>query len=102
VNHPEYPSAHGFFSNAILEAVANYFHTKKLTWRLQTSKEAVPQLIQTERTFHDLRDIGKQVDNARVWAGLHWRHSMHDGDQIGREVAKRVFVNYFRPIQKND
>jgi hypothetical protein len=102
VNHPEYPSAHGFSSNAILEAVAKYFHTYKVTWMLKTSKKAVPQLIQTERTFHDLRDISKQLDDARVWAGLHWRHSMHDGDQIGREVARRVFVNYFRPIKKND
>jgi len=102
VNHPEYPSAHGFFSSAILEGVAKYFHTRRLTWTLKTSKDAVPQLIQTERTFHDLQDIARQIDDARVWAGLHWRHSMHDGDQIGREVAKRVFVNYFRPIQKNN
>jgi hypothetical protein len=101
VSHPEYPSAHGFYSNAILEAVAKYFHTERLTWTLKTSKDAVPQLIQTERTFHNLHDIARQIDDARVWAGLHWRHSMHDGDQIGREVSKRVFVNYFRPI-KND
>jgi hypothetical protein len=102
VNHPEYPSAHGFFSNAILLAVAKYFHTERLTWTLETSKDAVPQLIQTERTFHNLHDIARQIDNARVWAGLHWRHSMQDGDQIGREVGKRVFANYFRPTQKND
>jgi len=102
VNHPEYPSAHGFFSNAILEAVAKYFGTERLTWTLKTSKDAVPQLIRTERTFHNLHDIGRQIDNARVWAGLHWRHSMRDGDQIGREVAQQVFANYFRPIQKND
>ena len=102
VNHPEYPSAHGFFSNALLEATAQYFHTTKITWTLMTSKDAVPQLIKTERTYHDLKEITRQVDDARVWAGLHWRHSMLDGDQIGREVADRVFENYFRPIHKHD
>jgi hypothetical protein len=102
VNHPEYPSAHGFFSNAILDAVAKYFHTRRITWTLETSKDAVPQLIKTERTFQNLDDIRRQIDNARVWAGLHWRHSMQDGDQIGREVAERVFENYFRPIHKHE
>jgi hypothetical protein len=62
----------------------------------------VPQLIKTERTFQNLDDIARQIDNARVWAGLHWRHSMHDGDQIGRAVAERVFENYFRPIHKHE
>ena len=102
VNHPEYPSAHGFYSDALLEAVTQYFHTKKIIWTLTTSKDAVPQLIQTQRTFHDLDDIARQIDNARVWSGLHWRHSMRDGDRIGRAVAKRVAENYFRPIHKHD
>jgi hypothetical protein len=67
-----------------------------------TSKDAVPQLVKTERTYHDLKEITRQVDDARVWSGLHWRHSMRDGDQIGHEVADRVFENYFRPIHKHD
>jgi hypothetical protein len=100
VDHPEYPSAHGFFSNALTEAVARYFHTTKVAWTLMTSKDAVPQLVKTERTYHDLKEITRQIDDARVWSGLHWRHSMRDGDQIGREVADRVFENYFRPIHK--
>jgi hypothetical protein len=65
-----------------------------------TSKDAVPQLVKTERTYHDLKEITRQIDNARVWSGLHWRHSMRNGDQIGREVADRVFANYFQPIHK--
>jgi hypothetical protein len=102
VNHPEYPSAHGFFSSALTEAVAKYFHTTKLTWTLLTSKDAVPQLVKTARTYHDLKEIARQIDDARVWSGLHWRHSMHDGDQIGPQVADRVFENYFRPMRKHD
>jgi hypothetical protein len=65
-----------------------------------TSKDAVPQLVKTERTFHNLKELSAQIQDARVWSGLHWRHSMRDGDQIGREVGDRVFENYFRPIHK--
>ena len=97
VNHPEYPSAHGFWSTAVTDAVAEYFGTNKVTWVITTSKAAVPQLVQTERTYHDLNALMREIDDARVWAGLHWRHSMRHGDQIGRKVARHVVANFFRP-----
>lgn len=102
VNHPEYPSAHAFWTAALTEMVANYFGTRKVPWTLNTSKSAVPQLIKTERTYYSLIAMRNEAGDARVWAGLHWRHSLEDGDQIGMGVAKRVFENYFRPVHKRD
>jgi hypothetical protein len=102
VNHPEYPSAHAFWTAALTEMVANYFGTRKVTWTLNTSKTAVPQLVRTERTYHNLIAMRNQAGDARVLAGLHWRHSLEDGDQIGIGVAKRVFENYFRPVHGDD
>ena len=102
VNHPEYPSGHAFYSGAVLEAVARYFGTSRISWTLSGNKAAVPQLVQTERTYPNLAAINREVANARVWAGLHWRHSMQDGEQIGHAVADRVFANYFRPVSKRD
>ena len=64
---------------------------------IATSKVAVPQLVRTERTYRDLNALMREVDDARVWSGLHWRHSMRRGDQIGRKVAKHVITNFFRP-----
>jgi len=97
VNHPEYPSAHSFWSTALLEVVADYFGTNKVTWTIATSTSAVPQLGKAERTYHDLNAIGREIYSARVWAGLHWRHSTRHGAQIGRKVAKYVVENFFRP-----
>ena len=37
----------------------------------------------------NLNAITREVDDARVWAGLHWRHSMRDGHQVGRRIAKK-------------
>jgi hypothetical protein len=98
VNHPEYPSGHGFYSTAVTDAVAAFFGTNKVTWTITASKITVPQLVQTERTYYDLKAVMREVDDARVWAGLHWRHSMRQGDQIGRKVAKHVTDNFFRPV----
>jgi hypothetical protein len=98
VNHPEYPSAHGFWSTALTDAVASFFGTNKVTWTIKTSRAAVPQLVDDERTYDDLNALTREIDDARVWAGLHWRHSMRHGDQIGRKVSSYVVKNFFRPI----
>jgi hypothetical protein len=102
VNHPEYPSGHAFYTGAVTEAVAKYFGTGNFSWTLSGNKTAVPQLVQTERRYPNLRAINREVTNARIWSGLHWRHSMEDGEQIGKEVARRVFANYFRPTGNDD
>lgn len=97
VNHPEYPSGHAFWSTALLDAVAAFFGTDTVTWTITTSKTAVSPLVRTERTYQRLSVLGREIDDARVWAGLHWRHAMRDGAQIGRRVARHVARHYFRP-----
>jgi hypothetical protein len=96
VNHPEYPSGHGFYSTAVTDAVARFFGTSKVVWTINTLN--VPQVVQPERTYRDLNAMVREIDDARVWAGLHWRHSMRHGAQIGRKVAKHVCDNFFLPV----
>ena len=98
VNHPEYPSGHGFWSTAVVDAVAAFFHTNKVTWTLTTSKTAVPQLVRTERTYGQLNAMMREIGDARVWAGLHWRHSIQHGAQIGRHVAAYVSRHFFGAV----
>jgi hypothetical protein len=105
VNHPEYPSAHAFVSNALIDTVAAYFGTHKVTWRIGTSRAAFPPVLQCPpnvenqcyRTYTDLNALLREIDDARVYAGLHWRHSMRHGVQIGRNVSRHVVENYFQP-----
>jgi hypothetical protein len=98
VNHPEYPSGHGFWSMALLESVASFFGRNKLNWTLVTSKAAVPALVRTERTYDHVNALMREIGDARVWGGLHWRHAVRHGEQIGRRVAAHVTKNYFRPL----
>jgi hypothetical protein len=95
VNHPEYPSGHSFFTTAVTDAVAAYFGTNKVSWTVTTT---APQATLTQRTYKDVNSLMREVDNARIWAGLHWRHSMRHGAQVGRKVAQHVTKNFFRPV----
>lgn len=97
VNHPEYPAGHAFFSTALTEAVAAFFGTHDVEWTIVTSKEAVPQLTQTQRTYKNLKALMDDVHNARIWAGLHYRNSMHEGAALGRQITEHVLDGSFRP-----
>lgn len=112
VNHPEYPSAHTYSSTAITDSIARFFGTNKVTWRLRggmlgesvkpnctAAIPILPALVPTDRTYDDLNRLMREIYDARVWAGLHWRHSMMNGAQVGRQIAQHVWTNYFQPIQ---
>jgi hypothetical protein len=99
VNHPEYPSGHGFWSTAVVDSVAAFFGTNKVTWTIETSKAAVPLVVKTSRTYGDLNALMREIGNSRIWAGLHWRHAIRHGEQVGRRVAMHVTRNYFRPVR---
>ena len=99
VNHPEYPSGHGFWSTALLDAVSDFFKTNKVGWTIRTSKAAVPNVVQTERTYDHLNKLRHEIGDARVFAGLHWRHSIRHGEQIGRKVAAHVTKKFFQPVR---
>ena len=38
-----------------------------------------------------------EVDNARIFGGMHYRHSVKEGNRLGRMVAEYVVKNHFRP-----
>jgi hypothetical protein len=71
VNHPEYPSGHGFWSGALLYAVESFFQTPEVNWTIETSKAA-------------------------VWGGLHYRNSLNVGEQVGDGIALVVLSQHFR------
>ena len=100
VNHPEYPAGHGFWSTALLDTVAAFFGTNRVRWTLTTSRTAVPALVQAERSYDQLNALNREIGNARIWGGLHWRHSIQHGAQVGRRVAAHITRNYFESADR--
>ena len=81
-NHPEYPSAHATITSALAEVFARFLGTDQLDLDVQ----GTPSLSVT-RHFATADDLRAEADNARVWAGLHYRFSVQAGSLLGREVA---------------
>ena len=91
-NHPEYPSAHACHTTAIAEALESFFGPGRLRF-------SVDSLVTGEtRYYNRFREVVAEVNNARVWAGFHFRYSQEDGSRIGRKVARFVVRNFFQPL----
>ena len=90
-NFPEYPSAHACHSSAIAEALGSLFGTDEV--RLMLDSRATG----TTRSFNRLQDIVRDVEEARVLVGFHFRNSDVEGSNLGRKVARFVIGRFFRP-----
>jgi len=91
-NHPEYLSAHAFVDGAWIETVRQFFGTKKLQVTMTSTTTG------TSMSFSSTDDIVKAVEDARVFAGFHYRTSCVRGAVLGKKVAKYVAKNYFQPV----
>jgi hypothetical protein len=91
-NHPEYPSAHACHTTAITAAMEKFFGTGAVSFSLDS-------LVTGEtRDYDRLKDVVKEVNLARVWAGFHFRNSDQEGSTLGRKVGRYVVHNRFRPL----
>ncbi|GAB2632878.1 vanadium-dependent haloperoxidase [Kribbella swartbergensis] len=83
-NHPDYPSGHACFTAAATRALQAYFHTDRLQLTIDS------QVTGTTRSYTRLSAVRAEVREARILCGLHFRHAMQDGDQLGTDVANWV------------
>ena len=91
VNHPEYPSAHGCWTTALAHALGVFFGADRGRLTVDSAVTA------TSRSYRSLPEVVREVRLARIAGGLHYRHSMRDGERLGRRIAQHVTRHHFRP-----
>jgi hypothetical protein len=90
--HPEYPSAHGCVTSAIAEVLTDVLRTQEIEVDIPSTVPGIPT-----RHFSTAKDLVKDVINARVWGGIHYRESVVIGANLGRKVAHWTLQRYFLP-----
>jgi VCPO second helical-bundle domain len=98
-NHPEYPAAHGSFSSALAEVFSQFLGGNSMNLEVHGFDPSGPAgNFNAVQTFARPGDLRKQIVDARVWAGLHYRFSGVAGVVLGRNVAKYDLKNAFQPV----
>lgn len=96
-NHPEYPAAHGCLTAALAHSLEDFFGTRKIPVTLTST--SVPGIPLAEHTFAKTQDMVREIIDARVYAGYHYRTSGVHGTVIGQKVAHWVSEHYFQPVE---
>jgi hypothetical protein len=89
--HPEYPCAHCISSSAVV-TVLKSVGGDEVPLTMQS-----PTLPGVTRQWARLSDVSKEVSNARIWSGVHYRNSAEVGEQMGEAVALYALANYLKP-----
>jgi hypothetical protein len=93
-NHPEYPSGHTCIAGAVAEVVKSYYRTPRVsfTW--------TSPVTGTARSYDSVHAMVREIKDARVWGGMHFRFANEDGGTLGRRTAQWVVRHHFLPVGK--
>ena len=89
--HQEYPSAHCLGAGAAVAVLQQIFEGDKLS----TSYVYPP--LGVARRWESFSQMAKEVEDARVWGGIHYRTAVEHGTQIGRQVAEFALKTHMVP-----
>lgn len=89
---PSYPSAHAALSNAAREVIEEIYGN--VHQALTLSNPAAPGVT---LTYTNLTQITDDIDDARVYGGIHFRTDQDAGAKLGRRVGQYVYNQNLRP-----
>jgi len=59
-----------------------------------------PLLFGVTRSWKSFTEMEKEVQNARVWGGIHFRTADENGTLVGRKIGEYVVKNTLLPATK--
>ena len=97
---PSYPSNHATGTNGGLEMMRRLFGAAGHDITVANTVSALgslPAALVTKR-YTQIKQIADDVDDARVYGGIHFRFDQEGGNALGRAVATEIYKSYLRPV----
>ena len=94
---PSYPSNHASGSRAAAEVLKRAY--KEGEHVIAIENPFVPSISGIKLDYETFNDICNDVDDARVYGGIHFRFDQTGGNRLGRAVATYIYKNLLRPVQ---
>jgi hypothetical protein len=90
---PDYPSGHCITSGGALGVLLALFPDDKVN----VSDTHMP-LVGIPRSWSSFTQMAKEVEDARVWAGIHFRAADEDGTKMGRRIGADVVATLLKSL----
>jgi hypothetical protein len=95
--YPEYPSGYNVVNSTVTHGLEELFQTRRL--QLTLISTAVPGV---ERFYESGRAERRDVVNARIWNGFHFRFANTAAREMGRRLTDWTLDHYFQPIHGHE
>jgi hypothetical protein len=92
---PSYPSNHASGSNGAAETLRRLYGAAGHAIALSTTVTGIGVVT---LNYTSLQQICDDVDDARVYGGIHFRFDQEGGVRLGRDVAKHVYKNNLQRV----
>jgi hypothetical protein len=91
---PDHPSGHGCVSGSVLRTLREVFGTDRMAFDVFSSR-----FPNQPRHFERFSLALKEIVDARVWGGIHFRTADVQGATIGKKVGFWLQKHYFTPLR---
>jgi PAP2 superfamily. len=91
-NHPEYPSGHSTVSGAAATVLASYFGNGT---PFSVDSDVMLGVVRSFSSFSAALD---EIQDARIFGGIHFRTACADGQATGAAVANYILANSLQPV----
>jgi hypothetical protein len=90
-SHPEYIAAHSAVGAAATGFYTVWFGSDRFPLDFKGTGGAI-------RHYESVEEIHDEESNARVWGGMHWRHSTEVGTRVGTRVGHYTATHLLKPL----
>ena len=90
--HPEYPSAHCIVAGSVAQVMRQIFGNDEVKFSY-----VFPPGLGMMRSYTSLTQIEKEMEDARVFSGIHFRSTNEHSTELGRKVGAYAVANNLRP-----
>ena len=92
--HPEYPSQAAIIAGVSMGVFEAVFGANPSTPVVAT--DLIDPKVQ--RRYANVKQLADEVQNVRIWGGIHFRNSLDVGYQMGRKIAVFLVENSIKPM----
>lgn len=88
--HPDYPSGHATYGGAAAEVLQAVFGDDHVDVSFVSTG--------VTRTYTSFSQLDREIIDARVWGGIHFRQTDEDSSALGHKIGEYAVQTWLRPL----
>jgi hypothetical protein len=96
--YSDHTSGANNFSGSSLRAISLFFDTNEMAFQIPTTNPLPTQ--NDTRSYTKFSQVRDEVEDARIYQGIHFRFADSDARRQGEHVAQWAHSHFFRPVDE--